>query len=100
MKLRHSAIVHVACACALLLGCVAPKATLAEDPSAEKPKQEPAKTEPANPVPDDGFRIGDLTQLPKETQYRPTNPTLPPKDPGGSAVIVKPPSSPVPKPKP
>lgn len=100
MKLRHSAIVHVACACALLLGCAAPKAILAEEPTAAKPKQEPAKTEPGNPIPDDGFRVGNLTDLPKESQFRATNPTLPPKTPGGTAVIVTPPSPPAPKPKP
>lgn len=51
-------------------------------------------------VPDDGLRIGNLTDLPKDTEYRPTNPPASAGTRPGAAVIVTPPPVPKPRPKP
>ena len=98
MKLRHSAIAHVVCACALI-GCAAPKTPVAE-PTKTAPPQEPAKTEPDKPLVDDGLRVGNLMTLPKDTETRATNPTPAVRNPGGAAVVVTPPTPPAPKPAP
>ena len=99
MKFRHSAIVHVACACALI-GCAAPHAPDTDTPAAPTPKPEIATVPAPSTVPDDGLRIGNLTDLPKDTEYRPTNPPASAGTRPGAAVIVTPPPVPKPRPKP
>jgi hypothetical protein len=96
MKLRHSANLTVACACALL-GCAAPNTPVEDPATKDTPKPEISNTEDPPPaIPVDGLRVGILTELPKETQFRSTIPLPLAPNPGGSAVIVTPP--PVPKP--
>ena len=72
------------------------------EPVAAPPvKVETADSPPApKAVPDDGFRTGNLLVLPKDTEYRATNPALPKTTPGAGAVIITPPSPPKPKPPP
>jgi hypothetical protein len=99
MKLRHSAILLLACACGLI-GCAAPKAPDTDTPATPAPKTEVATVPTPPTVPDDGLRIGNLTELPKDTEYRPTNPPATAETRPGTTVIVTPPPVPKPRPKP
>jgi hypothetical protein len=99
MKLRHSATFYVACTCGLI-GCAAPKAPDTDTPATPAPKAEVATVPTPPTVPDDGLRIGNLTDLPKDTEYRPTNPPGPAGTRPGTAVIVTPPPAPKPHSKP
>ena len=59
-----------------------------------------ANESPVSKVPgDDGLRTGNLLGLPKDTEYRATNPALPKPTASGGAVIVSPPSAPKSKPE-
>jgi hypothetical protein len=95
MKLRHSAIAPVICACALI-GCAAPKTPVADETPKDPPKPEVAKPETPTALPDDGFRVGNLEALPKEAETRATNPTPVNRPPANSAVVVTPPTPPTP----
>ncbi|MEI7908164.1 MAG: hypothetical protein WCK77_00880 [Verrucomicrobiota bacterium] len=102
MTFHRSSLVGLACACALA-GCAAPKKALVIERApvpAVKTGDDPAATEAlSKPAHDDGFRTGDLLVLPKDTEYRATNPRLPTVNAGGGTVIVNPPSAPKPKPQ-
>jgi len=52
----------------------------------------------SKPLADDGLRTGDLLVMPRDTEYRATNPGLPKSDAGAGTVIVSPPSAPKPRP--
>jgi hypothetical protein len=98
--IRNSHLVILACACALG-GCAVPKATVVE-PGPKPPSPTAAATAAARvatPASDDGLRTGDLLVLPKDTEYRATNPALPAPNSGAGTVIVTPPSAPKPKPQ-
>lgn len=86
--------------CALLsASCVPQKATVVEAaPPAQKKVEktpEPAVAE-ETPLPsfdgNDGLRVGEMLDLPTESDFRATNPTAKPGDAG--AVISRPPTDP------
>jgi hypothetical protein len=90
----------LAAACLVLAGCVAPKADVVEEP---KPKTVPKTTAEAPAEikpPDSPLRIGNMLGLPKESEFRATNPGAANPEPGGSAVIVSPTTKPANPPKP
>jgi hypothetical protein len=90
----------LAATCLVLAGCVAPKADVVEEP---KPKTEPKTTTEAPAEikpPDSPLRIGNMTELPKDSEFRATNPGAAKPEPGGSAVIVSPTAKPADPPKP
>ncbi len=96
MVLYHPFLASVAGAL-LLVGCATPKATVVVEPTRPADKVETTSRIPApKPAPDDGFRTGNLLELPKETEYRPTNPSLPKSNTHAGTVIVSPPNSPKP----
>jgi len=103
MSLRSS-FAALACACALA-SCAAPRKALVmarvPEPSvkAETGPALAASDPVSKPLHDDGFRTGDLLGLPKDTEYRATNPALPKANAGAGTVIVTPPSAPKPKPQ-
>ena len=80
----------------VLVGCAAPRAVGVLEPKASAPEKPEIVTLAAapKPVPDDGFRTGNLLELPKETEYRPTNPSLPKSNSSAGTVIVNPPNPP------
>jgi hypothetical protein len=90
MTIPRSSLAAIACT---LIGCAAPKPAVVEEPKAPSVKAETDKIDPAPKLPADDFRTGDLLVLPKETEYRATNPTLPKSNSGPGAVIVTPPKS-------
>lgn len=97
MLLRSTSLAVIAC---LLVACAIPKRAVVVDepkhnkpthPAASETQKPPTRESPPNPVPDDGFRTGDMLALPKESEYRPTNPSLPKPNPNSGTVIVSPP---------
>lgn len=78
----------------MLAGCAAPKADVVEEPKA-KPERKPASegvTE--NKIPNHGMRVGNMLDLPKDGEFRATNPGAARSGTGGGAVIVSPTTKP------
>ena len=102
MLTHPSSLAVLACACALA-GCAAPRKGVVIVPVPPHPSSvivQNTSIEPApKPSPGDGLRTGDLLGLPKDTEYRATNPALPKAGPSAGTVIVTPPSPPKPKPQ-
>lgn len=94
MTIPRSSLAAIACTCTLI-GCAAPKPAVVEEPKKPGVKADADKVDPAPKLPADDLRTGDLLVLPKDTEYRATNPTLPKSNSSPGTVIVTPP-----KPKP
>lgn len=94
MSRLHSGLSLFASACLALAGCAAPKATVVEEPKPKKAAQTTAEAPAATKLPDSGMRIGNMTELPKDSEFRATNPGAAKSEPGGSAVIVSPTAKP------
>jgi hypothetical protein len=92
MVLHHPSLAAIACACTLA-GCAAPKAVVLKAPTPNTHKAATTSID-ATPIqkPDDGLRTGDLLVLPRDNEYRTTQPS--PPDPNAGTVIVNPPTSP------
>lgn len=91
-----SALAAIACVCGLT-GCALMKKTPVAAPPPTSAVPEGVATAPeviTKPLEDDGFRTGDLLVMPRETEYRATNPALPKAEAGAGTVIVTPPSAP------
>ena len=76
--------------------------TAHSEPVAKKEEVATVPTEPEAPIPttpDDGIRLPDMLTLPGEGDFRATNPTAPKTSPEASAVTVRPPTDPPPRPK-
>ena len=84
----------------LILASCAPKATVVkEEPVAPVKKEtkqpEPSVPEPLPVLPDDGLRMGNgLLEMPKDGDFRATNPSTPKVDGQGGSVISRPPTEP------
>ena len=101
MMIQPSTLAACACACTLVGCAVFKKAHVVVPPPPPAVPTEavavPAESVP-KPTADDGLRTGDLLVMPRDTEYRATNPALPKTDTGAGTVIVNPPSAPKPKP--
>lgn len=95
LKISTGAIV---CVVFTLASC-APKATPVEQTPTIK-KEEKKEMTPVPPIepelvlPDDGLRMGDQLAMPKDTDFRATNPTSPRNSGDSGAVIARPPTDP------
>jgi len=81
----------------VLVSC-APKATVVEQAPAPKKPAEAKVPEPTVPEPllpdDDGIRMGNLLEMPKDGDFRATNPSSSKPDGPGGSVISRPPTDP------
>jgi hypothetical protein len=82
-----------------LVSCRAPKSKVPEKPptpapvAAQKPEPTPPPPAPES-LPDDGIRMGNMLDLPTDSEFRSTNPNLA-KPPGAQGpVIARPPTDP------
>ena len=81
----------------MLAGCAAPKADVVEEPKA-KPERKPSTEDVSETkLPDHGLRVGNMLELPKDGEFRATNPNAARSGTGGGAVIVSPTTKPEPK---
>ena len=94
MSIRHSGIAIVAGACWALASCAAPKPTVVEPPTKPVKKTEATADQSEPGPPKSPMRIGDMLELPKDSELRATNPGAAADKPGGAAVIVSPPPQP------
>ena len=102
MKNPSSVLVAIACTCALTGCAVFKKAQVAAVPPTSAAPADSAAAAPTEALPkppdEDGLRTGDLLVMPRDTEYRATNPALPKTDASAGTVIVTPPSAPKPRP--
>ena len=86
-----------------LFSCAAPKATVVELPAQPKKEVaavEPEISEPAAPsLANDGIRLPDMMTLPKDDEFRATNPGQSSPTADSGAVIARPPLEPPSRPK-
>lgn len=92
MKINQSIL---AFGVAALVSCAAPKAIVIEGPPTPKKQVKApamlAAPAPVTPSPDDGLRMPDMLAMPKESEFRPSNPAATKVNNEAGAVIARPP---------
>ena len=78
----------------MLAGCAAPKADVVEEPKAKSERKPATEEVSETKLPDHGLRVGNMLELPKDGEFRATNPNAARSGTGGGAVIVSPTTKP------
>lgn len=84
----------------MMVSCTPPKATVVEQAPATKKNEQAKVPEPVPqeqvPLPpeDDGIRMGNILEMPKDGDFRATNPSRPAMDGQPGTVVSRPPTEP------